>query len=188
MSIYVTSDLHFNHDRSFIWGTRGFTSIQEMNKEIIKRFNKTTTLEDDIYILGDICLGGPDSLSENKELIESLNGKLHIVKGNHDTDKRIEMYQNCKNVVEVCDVIRFKYNKIHFYLSHYPTITANLEKESIYQCEVNLYGHIHQRTNFYFDLPFCYHVGTDSHNCYPVSLDNIIDEIKQEAKKCKEQL
>ena len=36
--IYFSSDLHFLHDRAFIWGARGFESVDEMNEEIIKRF------------------------------------------------------------------------------------------------------------------------------------------------------
>lgn len=70
-------------------------------------------------------------------------------------------------------------------MSHYPTITANLEKESIYQCEINLYGHTHQQSSFYYDLPYMYHIGLDSHNCYPVLLDDIIIEIKKEIEQCK---
>ena len=30
--IFVTSDLHFGHDREFIWKARGFNSVQEMNE------------------------------------------------------------------------------------------------------------------------------------------------------------
>lgn len=188
MAIYLTSDLHFNHNREFIWKARGFTSVEEMNEAIVEKINAVVGPDDDLYLLGDSGLGGPDSLKKNKELIESLNGKIHIVRGNHDTDARITMYKSCKNVVEIADVIRFKYNKIHFYLSHYPTITSNLEKESIYQAEINLYGHTHQLTNFYYDLPFCYHVGVDSHNCYPVLLDTVIEEIKNEIEVCKSYL
>jgi hypothetical protein len=37
-------------------------------------------------------------------------------------------------------------------------------------------------------MPFCYHVGVDSHGCVPVEIDSIILNIKNEAKKCKEYL
>ena len=30
--IYITSDLHFCHDRGFIYGPRGFKSVHEMNE------------------------------------------------------------------------------------------------------------------------------------------------------------
>lgn len=56
--IFLTSDLHFLHDREFIWKARGFNSVDEMNEETIRRFNEVVNPEDTVYILGDIALGG----------------------------------------------------------------------------------------------------------------------------------
>jgi hypothetical protein len=33
-----------------------------------------------------------------------------------------------------------------------------------------------------------YHVGVDSHNCYPVNLDDIIEEMKAKVKECLAEL
>lgn len=191
MAIYLTSDLHFNHNREFIWKARGFTSVQEMNEEIIKRHNALVRPDDDVYILGDSSLGGGDEqiLAANKALIEQLNGRLHIIRGNHDTDRRVAMYKSCKNVVGpilYADMLHYK--GYHFYLSHFPTLTGNLEKESLKQCTCNLFGHTHQTTNFHMDMPYLYHVGVDSHNCYPVSLDDIIQEMNNKVQECFAQI
>ena len=115
-----------------------------------------------------------------------MNGKLHIVWGNHDTDSRKAKYAELPNVVESNHVIVLKYKKHHFYMSHYPTLTGNLDKESLTQMTLNLFGHTHQKTNFYMDMPFMYHVGVDSHNCFPVNLDDIIEEMHDKVKECKE--
>lgn len=48
--------------------------------------------------------------------------------------------------------------------------------------------HTHQTTNFYNEIPFIYHVGVDSHDCYPVHLDTVIEDMEQQAKKCIEML
>lgn len=186
--LYFTSDLHFNHDREFIYRLRGFSNVYEMNYEIIRRWNDIVSAEDDVYILGDLCLGGSGSIEHNKELIQQLKGKLHIVRGNHDTDSRIQMYKKCSNVIEVENAIYLKYEGYHFFLTHFPCITSNLEKESLKQCTINLYGHTHQQTNFYQDIPFIYHVGVDSHNCIPISINNIIAEMYKEVERCKELL
>jgi calcineurin-like phosphoesterase family protein/predicted kinase len=189
--IWLISDLHFNHDREFIWGARGFYDVEEMNEQIISRFNSKVAPNDIVYILGDICLGGGDEarLAENQELIERLNGTIHIIRGNHDTDRRVRMYEACKNVegpVLWADMINYK--GYHFYLSHFPTMTGNLEKESLKQCTCNLFGHTHQTSNFYMDMPFMYHVGVDSQNCYPVLLDDIIEEMNNKVKECLEEI
>ena len=189
--IFLTSDLHFNHDREFVWKVRGFNSVQEMNETIVKNWNSVVRSNDDVYVLGDLCLGGggPEALAENKALIESLNGRLHIIRGNHDTEPRVRMYATCANVVDIikwADMIHYK--GYHFYLSHFPTLTGNLEKESLRQCTCNLFGHTHQTTNFHLDMPFLYHVGVDSHNCYPMNLDDIIEEMKAKVKECLAEL
>lgn len=189
--IFLTSDLHFNHDREFVWKVRGFNSVQEMNESIVKNWNSVVGPDDDVYVLGDLCLGGgtPSTLLANKKLIESLNGKLHIIRGNHDTNPRVIMYSQCANVVdEVKWADMLHYRKYHFYLSHFPTLTGNLEKESLHQCTCNLFGHTHQTTNFHLDMPYLYHVGMDSHNCYPMALDNIIDEMKAKVRECLAEL
>ena len=186
--IYVVSDWHLNHNKEFIYKARGFSSVEEMNTEIIKRHNSKVMAEDEVYVLGDCCLGGASSLQSNKELIEQFNGKLHIICGNHCTPSRIEMYRMCKNVVSILYADVLHYRGYHFYMSHFPTLTANLEKESLKQCTICLYGHTHQKKNFYEDMPFMYHVGVDSHACTPVLLDDAIEEMKQKVKECKEEL
>lgn len=186
--IYLTSDLHFNHNREFIYKARGFETIDEMNEKIIERVNSRVKSGDTLYILGDVCLGGALSGEANKELIERLNGNLIIVLGNHDTPKREQLYLTCKNVKYITYADRLDYKKYHFYLSHYPSMTGNLEKESLKQTLLNLFGHTHQHTNFYQDIPFMYHAGVDSHNCYPCLLDDIIQEMKDKVKECEETL
>lgn len=179
--IFVTSDLHFGHDREFVWGARGFKSIEEHDSEIIKRWNEVITEEDDVYILGDLMLG--DNI-HGIHCLSQLNGKLHILTGNHCTSARQKSYHTLENMVEFCGCATIiKYKKKQLYLSHYPTITSNMEANP-HQAVFNLYGHTHQTTNFYNGQPFMYHVGVDSHNCYPVLLDDVITEIKNEINAC----
>lgn len=185
MSIFITSDWHFNHDREFVYKARGFDSVQEMNEGIIARHNLIVTDKDDVYVLGDLCMS--NDLEDNKRLIESMNGRLHIILGNHDTTNRREMYGQCKNVVEMCGHSTIiKDGKHRFYLSHYPTITASIvEGKKFWSQAVNLYGHTHQTEDFYDDNPYMYHVGMDSNNCYPVLL---VDIAHQCLKKFNEKI
>lgn len=188
--IFICSDLHFNHDREFIWRARGFHSVEEMNEAIVERHNSKVNPEDDVYVCGDLCLGGgsQEIMKANMALIERLNGNIHVILGNHDGPARAEMYKCCHNVVEVVYATMIHYNGYHFYLSHFPTLTANLEKESLKQCTINLFGHTHSMDPFYNDMPFMYNIAMDAHNCYPVLLDDAIEHMKLKVKECKEQL
>ena len=178
--IYVTSDLHLCHDRGFIYEPRGFQNIDDMNKTIIKNWNNIVNPEDDVYCLGDIMLNDNEA---GLNFLKQLKGNIHIVLGNHDTDTRAKLYKTCYNVVEVELALKIKYNGYRFFMTHYPCFTGNLEK-----CLCNLYGHTHQTTNFYQDIPFMYHVGMDSHNCTPISIDQIIIDMNKKVEECIKQL
>jgi calcineurin-like phosphoesterase family protein len=179
---WITSDLHFNHNREFIYKPRGFNSIEEMNNAIIERFNYCVEPSDHLYILGDIMLG--QDLEAGMLLLSELPGNIHLVRGNHDTDRRWEAYSQLHNVVEQAAAIYLKYGKYHFYLSHFPTLTGNLEKESLSQMTLNLFGHTHSKDLFYMDMPYMYNVAVDAHNCYPVDLDAIIEQMKEKIDEC----
>lgn len=186
--IFATSDWHFFHNKEFIYKVRGFSSVEDMNNAIVTNHNNLVDINDDVYVLGDLLLGGADSLEKGLQLISSMNGKLHLVRGNHCTDKRWAAYKELHNVVEMDNAIYLHYRKYHFYMSHFPTMTANLEKESLHQCTINLFGHTHQITNFYNEIPFMYHVGIDSHNMTPVLLDSAIEDMKRKVIECKNEL
>ena len=186
--IWLTSDFHFNHDKEFIYKARGFETVYDMNRAIIKNFNEVVAPEDDVYVLGDLMLGGSDRMADGLSLIKQLNGELHIVRGNHDTDTRWEAYHHLYNVVECENAIYLKYQGHHFYMSHFPTFTANLEKETLKQCTLNVFGHTHQKTKFYNDIPFMYCVGLEAHGCAPVNIDDVLKDMYIQAQRCKEVL
>ena len=80
------------------------------------------------------------------------------------------------------DVIH--YRKYHFYLSHFPTNTANIEAESLHQCTLNLFGHTHSPEQFREDYPMYYNVALDANHNTPVLLDDIIDRMKAKVQEC----
>lgn len=175
--IFLSSDYHFNHDREFIYKTRGYNSVQEMNEGLIYKHNSLVSKDDIVYCLGDLSLG--KNLQSNKELIEKLNGRIHIITGNHDTVNCIDMYCSCNNVISIEPAAYLTYGKFHFFLTHYPCFTGNMDDMGLKNRIFNLYGHTHQSSNFYNDIFFMYHCGIDSHNGYPVAIDDIIADIKE---------
>lgn len=175
--IYFTSDLHFGHDREFIWGPRGFKSSWDHDETIIKNWNNLITEEDDVYILGDLMLGDN---AAGIEKLARLRGKLHIIWGNHDTEPRKQLYEKLHNVVEVLGyAATIKYNGYTFYLSHFPTMTAN---QNQFDKIINLCGHYHTKSCFVdwdnFQLPI-FHCELDAHKNKPISFEDILIKIKE---------
>lgn len=181
--IYLTSDYHFFHNKEFVYKFRGFNSVEEMNEKIVENHNNVVRPQDDVYILGDLLLGGADNLDEGIELLEQLNGKIHLVRGNHDTDRRWRAYQTeCNwNLVEAKNSIYLKYGKQNFYLSHFPSLTSNYDNDKpLRQRLLNICGHTHTLNKWAdADKGYTYHVEVDSHNCMPVSIEQIIKDFKE---------
>lgn len=174
---WITSDLHLCHEPAFVWEPRGFKSCEEMNDAIVERWNSIVKPDDMVFLLGDITL---NNTPKGVKLFKKLNGTISIIWGNHDTLARQKEFENLPNVIILGYAHCFKYHNLSLYLSHYPTLTANYDEKYLSQHVINLHGHTHQQANFlYPNNPFMYHVGVDSHNCYPVNLDEIIVEIKQ---------
>ena len=180
--IYFTSDTHFGHDREFLWGPRGFTNHVDHDKEVIRRWNEVVGPDDIVYHLGDVMLGNNEY---GISCLRQLNGHIKIIPGNHDTQARLGLYRTVENVEVLGLAEMIKYKKYHFYLSHHPTMTSNLEKAPYLRMHlINLYGHTHQQKQFYNGIPFMFHVGLDSNNNAPISIDDAIEMMKEETKIC----
>lgn len=176
--IWLSSDYHFCHNKPFLYEPRGFNNVWDMNKDIIEKHNSCVNMIDDVYILGDLMLNNNE---EGLKCIKQLKGSLHIILGNHCTDTRIELYKTCYNIVEIVYATRLNYKGYHFYLSHYPTFCSNFDdNKSLKSKTINLCGHSHITDPFGdWNRGVIYHVEVDAHNCYPVLLDNIINDINK---------
>ena len=176
--IFITSDLHLGHDKPFIWLERGFSCIEEHDNTILKLWNETVSPDYTVYLLGDVMLNDTDT---GMKYLEKLNGIIHIVRGNHDTDRKMLLYTESPNVAETAAALYLRKGKYTFYLSHYPTLIDNTRDPENKPLFINLYGHTHQKDNFFTlngkEIPFMYHVGVDSHDMCPVLLDDIIEDI-----------
>ena len=180
--IYFTSDLHFCHDREFLYQPRGFDSVYKMNEAIVKNWNEIVQPEDDVYVLGDLMLNNNVT---GLKLIKSLKGNIHVILGNHDTTEREDLYNTCYNIVSINMAERLKYDKYHFFLCHYPTLCGNYDDgKGLRKHMISLCGHTHTKDKFAdWDKGLIYHVELDAHNMRPVPLDKIIEDIKIEYEK-----
>lgn len=172
MAIYLTSDCHFNHKNIIKYETitRPFSDIEDMNETIVRNWNNTVVDEDTVYVLGDFCMGGIDTIME---YVPRLAGKIVLIRGNHDTDKRIAIYESLG--IEVVDFKQIEYKGILFCMSHYPmwneemskSITKNGKRAMIW-----CYGHVHSAAPIgYHDGSF--HVGVDTNGLRPVNIEDI---------------
>ena len=153
-----------------------------MNETLIKNWNETVTNQDVIYVLGDFFLGTDEEFIY--QTIKRLNGEIHLIYGNHDTPKKIELYKNTYGRI-YCEgyATKIKYKKREFYLSHYPTLTASLEQDPN-RAVINLFGHTHSKDKFYEDRPYMYNVAVDANDNKPVEIEEILTAFNDKVKEC----
>lgn len=172
--IYFTSDLHLCHNNESVYKQRGFESIDDMNETIIMNYCKTINDNDTVYFLGDL-------ISHDNELalqmLSLLPGKKRLILGNHDTPRRIKLYHQ-SNIFEDIKYADIIFNKEYaFYLSHFPTKCTVFQSGRYF---VSLCGHEHSSDKFlnWKTMQYIYQCEVDAHNFYPVSLEQILKDIK----------
>ena len=179
--IFATSDLHFGHNRDFIFGPRGFKSVEEHDEAIISNWNSVVGPDDIVLVLGDLVMGADRKGSMEK--IKRLNGRIVICRGNHDTDCKITDYYNCPNVSirtlgneTYANVI--KISKWSFYICHYPTMLGDFEFIKPGHKNFCLHGHTHSQDKFQFIQYCCYNVALDAHGNKPVNIKDIQEDLR----------
>ena len=159
MATFAFSDLHAQYD---LWA---------QIKEYIKP-------EDTAYCLGDCVMNDNE---EGIKCIKQLKGNIHIICGNHETNTKIKLYEECYNVVEITDAKWLKHKKQIFFLSHYPCLTDNHDDgKPLNRRIISLCGHVHTPDKWHdWNNGLIYHVEMDAHNCTPISAEQIINDIKE---------
>lgn len=144
-NIFFTSDLHLNH-RNICKGTstwadtskcRDFDTIDSMNEHILQNINKHVKEHDDLYILGDFCMGGHARTPEWRNSIVCRN--VHIISGNHDP--HINQYNKCFSSVNKALTITHLGVLINMF--HFPLYTW----EDMHKGSYMLHGHEHGNIN-----------------------------------------
>ena len=58
IKVYFTSDTHFYHSNIIDFCKRPFKNVEDMNETLIENWNRIVSQDDNVFHLGDFCLGG----------------------------------------------------------------------------------------------------------------------------------
>ena len=180
-NIYFTSDAHFRHSRIIELCNRPFGDVEEMNEVMIANWNRVVQPNDHVFHLGDFALGGVD---EWNSILDRLNGKIHLILGNHDL-KTIS--KDCPDgFVEVCMQKIIAVGKRQIILNHYPMLCFSGASKKTWQ----LFGHVHSsqknagndKGRLSMLYPTQYDVGVDNNDFTPVSYFQIEEIIRTQVE------
>ena len=109
-----------------------------MDRTLIENWNNVVTHNDDVYILGDMFWVKSD---EAIEILKKLNGRKHLIKGNHD---RIHDNAYQRYFVEITHYKEIIVSGMDIVLCHYPILCY---KNKDYDW-IHLYGHVHMSRDY----------------------------------------
>ncbi len=175
-NIFFTSDTHFSSERVIKLKLVPFENVEQMNYELVKRWNSDVSKDDIVYHLGDFG---------EYSYIKKLKGKVILILGNYEIadmkKQKLSFKQFKEKLISMgfYDVIennlKINIDDCEIYLTHKP---VDCNKEMI-----NLFGHVHllkpvSKSGF--------NVATTYFDFHPVSLQqmkNKINFIKNYADK-----
>lgn len=132
MKIWFTSDSHFCHKNIIKYCDRPFLDVEEMNSELIRRWNSVVAEDDIVYHLGDIYLGPADRA---QSLFGALNGRIILIRGNHD--RHGEQWYRDRGIFAVHPSLILYFDGKSILLTHEP------DKKVDEECDLHFFGHIH---------------------------------------------
>ena len=165
--IWITADTHFSHAAIIKHTNRPFKTIQEMDEALISNWNMRVKKNDIVYHLGDFSWKPPEIY------LNRLNGKVHLIRGNHEfrmSKKHFEGFEFIK------DVYQLKYNGMKFWMSHYAHRTWPSKGYGSIHC----FGHSHGALD---DYGLSTDVGVDCSERLigrpysPISIDEIAEHM-----------
>jgi len=132
-NIFLISDTHFSHagvctftEADGVTKIRPWTDPDEMDEELVKRWNSVVRPQDKVYHLGDVVIK-----EKALNIMYRLNGDKVLIRGNHDIfdDKSYNKHFRSLRGCHVLDGMIMTHIPIH--------------SDSMGRFKVNIHGHLH---------------------------------------------
>jgi calcineurin-like phosphoesterase family protein len=132
-AVFLVSDTHFGHAgvcrftrNDGVTKLRPWDNPDEMDEEMVKRWNETVRPNDKVYHLGDVVIN-----RKALSIMSRLNGDKVLIRGNHDIFRDDE-YRKYFRELRAYHVMN------GMILSHIP-----IHSDSLGRFGVNIHGHLH---------------------------------------------
>lgn len=185
MNTWFTGDTHFDHRNIITHCNRPFSRGKEMNEALIQRWNERVKDGDRVYHLGDFCMSRDPRRWHN--FIWQLNGKIHLIRGNHDNEKTLrkveQQFETMQKLVWIRDYAFIKVQDSNakggsrgVALFHYAMRIWNKSHYGSF----HLYGHSHG--NLPEDpVARSMDIGVDTNDFYPYSYEEVKKKLLSKA-------
>lgn len=188
-NIFFISDTHFGHAAVIKYSNRPFESVEEMDEELIKRWNRKVKPDDIVIVVGDFFMY--HSKEKLREILRRLNGRKILVRGNHDMSApemlNIGFDHVCESMTmkianEIVNISHYPYAKSWWKETYYKVMHAlfpkHFYKPRIFKNQLKddgrilVHGHTHSVNQVNEELNMI-HVGVDAWGYEPVPVQKI---------------
>jgi len=142
--VYLGTDFHDCHDRTFIWEARGFADCKSQSKALYKELDEKLTHDSLLVYLGDLTLNSTQAHA--KWLLEKMSvGSLMYIDGNHDHRvAKVRQSKELTGIVWLPKMVELTFigrsgHKHHTTLCHFPMREWNHMNHGAW----HIHGHIH---------------------------------------------
>lgn len=158
MAIFTISDTHFWHTNIIQLCNRPYTSVQDMNADMIYKWNNRVDPTDTVIHVGDFAF--TNDINKIKEIVEQLNGFKILILGNHDLGRTKMSKAGFQIVTQklVIDDITFV---------HRPPSTTNYNRP-----DRVVYGHVHNNPHAR-PCRKCYNASVEVNGYTPQCIGNL---------------
>ena len=126
---YVYSDPHFHHENIIEYCNRPFSSVEEMDKMLLHRWNNMVSEDETVLFLGDLAMAPQDKALRT---LHELNGEILFIRGNHD-----DILFDTQSDIMVYNSITFEHRGLTIPCTHYPEEPPDDHTEYVF------HGHTH---------------------------------------------
>lgn len=160
MRTFFWSDTHFDHP--MISELRGFgrDNVADHDRWIVNQWNSVVSPRDTIWLLGDFSFARKE---ENPTLFNALNGRKHLIRGNHDPAHVANLGWE-----SVSDLKRISVNGQKIVLCHYPMLTWQNAHHGTWHLHGHSHGNLRAAESTRLD------VGVDSFR-HPISFEQVAE-------------
>jgi calcineurin-like phosphoesterase family protein len=169
-NLWLSSDHHFFHKNIITYCNRPFSRIKEMNQAMVDNHNSVVKPSDTVLFLGDFTFS---TVENTQPIVSTLNGKLLILPGNHDSKGKLE---KC-GLSLLPRPYKIIYDNMEIWLDHYPYKQfEGVGKNIVDTGDWLLHGHVHEKWKINNKQ---INVGVDVWNFTPVKFTDIVALIKE---------
>lgn len=159
---FVIADTHFGDTNILKYEKRPFKTKEEMDLELIARWNEKVSKQDRVFHLGDVGCYPKEKMGD---LLGQLNGKKILILGNHDTYLSAQEWRTCG--FEEVYTYPIVYDEF-IVMQHQPPQYINDAMPFYY-----LYGHVHGTKMYPTITPQSACVCVERWDYAPVNLETI---------------